>query len=298
VSLDELIKLMEALNRKPLRHKPTGLLVDKSPNATDLARQPIYAKPNAHQPSHGYGQCVTLEEAVKGVHFVAPTGPGFYLVEKNAIQIDPKADWVALTLKQIIATANSKADNPIAAALGNSSIRTEEVLFLDTETTGLSMGPLFLIGTMEIGKNGLRFRQYFARDYSEETSILSAVSERLKETRLLVTFNGKTFDVPYMHNRANATGISLHKPELHLDLLHEARKVYRGAVPNCRLQTLEQHICGRYREGDIPGSEIPAAYHEFVRTGNAIRMRAVIEHNVLDLYTMAELMTRMWNARQ
>ena len=78
----------------------------------------------------------------------------------------------------------------------------------------------------------------------------------------------------------------------HMDMLHVCRRIWRGSLPDCKLQTLESRICNRMRQGDIPGGEIPNAYHEYVRTNDAWQMIAVLKHNMLDLVTMADLMTR------
>ena len=82
--------------------------------------------------------------------------------------------------------------------------------------------------------------------------------------------------------------VSLRHP--HLDLLGESRRAWRGGLPNCKLQTLEYHICHRTRTDDIPGHLIPEAYHSYVRTGDAAEMIQVIEHNLLDLVTMVDLL--------
>jgi uncharacterized protein YprB with RNaseH-like and TPR domain len=109
----------------------------------------------------------------------------------------------------------------------------------------------------------------------------------------VVTFNGKTFDVPYLRARGAATGVALPDFAWHLDLLHLARRRYRGRLPDCRLQTLEQHVCRRLRGSDVPGSEIPQVYHDFVRTGDARRIAGVLRHNLHDLVTLAELVVRL-----
>jgi hypothetical protein len=109
-----------------------------------------------------------------------------------------------------------------------------------------------------------------------------------------VTFNGKGFDVPVLLARAAAHRIELPRLPAHLDVLVEARQRYRHRVPNCRLQTLEERLCGRTRTGDIPGAQIPHVYREFVRTGDADRLAVVAQHNLLDLATTAELLTRLW----
>ncbi len=76
-------------------------------------------------------------------------------------------------------------------------------------------------------------------------------------------------------------------------MLHEARRRWRRGLPNCKLRTLKKYICRRMRQGDIPGEEIPEAYHAYVRTQNAWQIVEILKHNMLDLVTMADLMTRM-----
>jgi len=159
--------------------------------------------------------------------------------------------------------------------------------------TGLGSTPLFLIGTLALEDSLLVARQYLARDYAEERAVIALFAESLRDRRLLVTFNGKSFDLPYVRVRS-----SYHRapalPELpHFDVLLEARRIWRSRVPNCRLKTLEELICGRLRDGDIDGADIPEAYHRFVRSGDAAELSLIVRHNRLDLLTMAELLLRM-----
>lgn len=83
----------------------------------------------------------------------------------------------------------------------------------------------------------------------------------------------------------------------HLDLLGLSRKRWRDKLPNCKLQTLEKWICGRGRDGDIPGTDIPDTYHLFVRTGNAALLKPIMDHNALDLITMADLLGYLLDMR-
>ena len=83
----------------------------------------------------------------------------------------------------------------------------------------------------------------------------------------------------------------------HIDLLHEGRRRYKDHLVNCKLQTLERAICGRGRVEDIAGAEIPEAYHDFVRTGNAVEMRGIVHHNALDMVTMVEVVLFMLEGR-
>lgn len=269
----------------------------KAPERIVYSRNnPVYSHREAeyYGEPRDYGPAITLEEAVEGTITQAPAGPGYYHIEKPARDLEPGAFDIHTNFVPLLGHPDGEAAARIAHTCKSNRVEVEEVLFLDLETTGLSMCPVFLVGTMECTPDGFIFKQYFARDYSEEISIVSAISERLKNTRMLITFNGKTFDEPFLRNRSIATGIKPAQADSHLDLLHEARRIYRGKLPNCKLQTLEKYICGRTREDDIPGAEIPAAYHEFVRTGNANKIQSIMMHNLYDILTMADLMSRMW----
>lgn len=237
---------------------------------------------------------VVLEDVIEGIEAQSVSGDGYYLIEKPAVELDASADVMYRRFVRLTGYPDGEAVERFARACKSEKISPEEIIFLDLETTGLNMTPVFLIGTMECTSNGLTFRQYFARDYSEETGIVSAFAHRLKDARMVVTFNGKCFDMPFLANRATAKGIKLPVPEFHLDMLHEARRIYKRDLPNCRLQTLEQMVCGRSREDDIPGAEIPRAYDDFVRTGDACKIAQILTHNLHDLLTMADLMHRMW----
>jgi uncharacterized protein YprB with RNaseH-like and TPR domain len=167
----------------------------------------------------------------------------------------------------------------------------EALRFIDIETCGFAGSMVFLIGVMRVGGGEVLFEQFLARDYAEEPAIIARLASSLHHAKVLVTFNGKTFDWPCLVDRANVHRLDLPAEGLtHCDLLHEARRRWRRFVPDCRLVTLERQLCGRARQGDIPGSQIPDAYHQFVRTQHAAALRQILHHNRLDLLTLAELL--------
>lgn len=165
-----------------------------------------------------------------------------------------------------------------------------DVLFMDLETCGFAGSQIFLVGTLYHGEDGLMLDQRFARDYREEVSILEAFWNLAAERPVLATFNGKSFDWPMVCDRSACHRLrQLAAFNLHADLLHHARRAWKLQLPNCRLQTLESRICRRQRGNDIPGSQIPAAYHGFVRDGDARPIRTILYHNAMDLITLAEV---------
>jgi uncharacterized protein len=129
--------------------------------------------------------------------------------------------------------------------------------FLDTETTGLAGGSgtyAFLIGVGRITPQGFRVRQFFMRDFGEEASQLSAITEHLKQFEVLITYNGRTFDQPLLETRFRMVR---QRPPFsaleHLDLLFGARRLWNLRFDSCRLVDLEHQILGVERQGDLPG---------------------------------------------
>jgi len=170
------------------------------------------------------------------------------------------------------------------------SLGLERVLFLDLETCGLAGSPVFLAGTMYWNGADFVVHQYFARHYGEEAGLLAGVAERMRSFDVMVTFNGKSFDAPYLVSRALTHGVALTLPRHHVDLLHHARRRWKDELPDCRLTTLELRVCRRRRSGDVPGDEVPGLYHDFVRQGDAWRLVPVFHHNLLDVITMADIL--------
>jgi len=230
------------------------------------------------------GICIPLEQCVRGR--VAPriSVPPFYLIEGPATASEAHAAALAEALPRALASLPLPDAPPLAP---------QDACFLDIETTGLGTAVVFLIGTLAWRDGALVCRQFLARSYAEEVSILDAFADEARDARLLVTFNGKTFDVPSLRARAAAAGVALPEVPLHFDLLHAARRRYAETLPDCRLQTLERCVCRRHRVGDIAGADIGRAYHDFVRTGDARELALIVQHNRHDLLTVAELMARI-----
>jgi len=240
---------------------------------------------------------VPLEEAVPG-RLVETSRGGFYLVEQDATRfLPPDDDFSSVTdLFFRRGQANKALLEKIDPALGHITDRApERLLFLDIETAGFHGSALFLIGLLNYSGGRFRISQLFARDYAEEVALLEHLRGFYKASEVVVTFNGRAFDLPFIADRAVVHRVRLKHPKADVDLLHAARRIWRGVLPNCRLVTLEEMVCGRRRTGDLPSHLIPQAYHDFVETRDARLMVDVIRHNAYDLVTMAHLLAKMAN---
>jgi uncharacterized protein YprB with RNaseH-like and TPR domain len=187
-------------------------------------------------------------------------------------------------------------------------------VFFDLETTGLSGGAgtlAFLVGCGWFeGDGSFATRQFLLVRHADERMLLEAVAAELARAGALVSFNGKSFDAPLLEGRYLFHRIAWRGREMpHVDVLHPARRFWKapatgarafslygargGDDASCSLQSLERQLVGLRRQGDVPGFEIPALYFQFVRSGDAGPLGAVLEHNRLDLLTLAALTARL-----
>ena len=223
----------------------------------------------------------------------APAGPGFRLSEaetcrntsgehlrfrRSVADFWPAAEDVVGRASARQANDTLPASHPELTALA--AHFPARALFLDLETCGFAGSPIFLVGVVWRREETLVIDQLFARHYAEERAVLETLWQAVVPSRVLVTFNGKSFDWPMVRDRTvrhrfpggrhHAAGAS--GEPTHCDLLHHCRRRYKKFLPDCRLQTLERYLCRRVRHNDLPGALVPAAYHYFVRTGNARRL--------------------------
>ena len=182
---------------------------------------------------------------------------------------------------------------------GGAPARTPFVFF-DLETTGLSGGAgtqVFLVGCGWFDADAsFVTRQFLLTRFADEPAMLQTVAAELEQAGAIVTFNGKSFDAPVLETRYLFHRLAWNGRELpHVDVLHPARRFWRGGVSECSLAALEKQMLGARRLGDVPGFQIPARYFQFVRTGDAAPLAPVLEHNRLDLLTLAALTARLFH---
>jgi uncharacterized protein YprB with RNaseH-like and TPR domain len=166
----------------------------------------------------------------------------------------------------------------------------EDYVFLDIETLGLFSRPIILFGVGTIENSRLVVHQYLLRDIDEEQSALTATLEHLSGDRTaLVTFNGKSFDLPYVSDRLAYYGMGSPGKIPHFDVLHFSRRRWKHQLPSLRLGSLETAILGISRADDIPGQMVPEFYETYLRTGNCGPLVPVVEHNKQDVVSLALL---------
>ena len=170
-------------------------------------------------------------------------------------------------------------------------------LFLDTETTGLAGGSgtlAFMIGIGRLRTSGgvltFSLRQYLISDFAAEGAMLDALAQDVRAEDCMVTFNGKSYDLPLLATRYRLLCRSNPLPDLdHLDLRHPLRRIYGKKFADCRLKTLEEQVLGHRRDNDVPGSEAPKAWFDWLKRREMAMLVEVARHNRGDVLAMVGL---------
>ncbi|MGF1547994.1 MAG: ribonuclease H-like domain-containing protein [Thiotrichales bacterium] len=164
-------------------------------------------------------------------------------------------------------------------------------VYLDTETTGLSGGSgtiSFLIGIATLTPTQLHLSQWLITRFSAEPRQLAQLLAALAPHVQLVSYNGKSFDLPLLETRLRLHGITDPLTGLpHLDLLHPVRRLFAAHWPDCRLASVEQHLLDLRRHQDLPGSEAPLAWFDWLQRGDGQRLTGIVAHNRQDLVSLA-----------
>ena len=172
-------------------------------------------------------------------------------------------------------------------------ISSEDILFLDTETTGLSGGVgtiAFQIGVGYFTASGFVVEQFLMHDYPEEAEMLRLLDGLMQRFSILCTFNGRTFDVPLLKSRFLMNRIpNAHIPETHADVLYPARRLWKLRLKSCRLSNLEEQLLHVEREDDLPGALVPQTYFQYLKDGDFSPLIRILEHNKQDIVSLAQL---------
>lgn len=170
----------------------------------------------------------------------------------------------------------------------------DDFVILDIETMGMANQPIILLGIGFPAKEQLNIHQFLLKDVNQEVAALKAFSDTISDAQVLLTYNGKSFDIPYIERRFNFYGLRNPLDFIHLDLLHFSRRAWQNELLNCRLNTIERQILHINREIDIPSALVPDFYQTYRETENPGPLVPILEHNKQDLLTLLKLFQKVY----
>jgi len=167
---------------------------------------------------------------------------------------------------------------------------------LDIETTGLSpfRNKVILGGLISYEPSGQGvLQQYFAENPSEEPLLIETYLHAIKDLDVLISYNGRGFDLPFVEARAKALNIPFPGWPYHLDLylLIQKSSDLRRRLPNLKQKTVEDYLgLWMHREDRISGGESVSLYEEYLMSGEKTLVEKVLLHNQDDLKQLSRLL--------
>jgi hypothetical protein len=204
---------------------------------------------------------------------------------------------VSDVMGRYLATARENAEGglldieaPIEAMAEELGLATpkygDPAVVMDLETLALRSAPIFLVGMLDLSTG--RVRQTLAADYAGEVEMLTVAAATLREGLAVITYNGTTFDLPYLRERMAYWRLGALETGEHRDLLRVLRAMKTGR-PSLKLTAVEEWMLGRVRAADVDGAELPERYKEFVDGGVGEILAPALAHNLMDLWSCAEI---------
>ena len=250
-----------------------------------------------------------LKDRLKRIHEIKKNEPERIIPEKSGDNLDLiNLGWNPCGYKvmerEVILPSSFKSIKNLPAALSvlipdlrfQEIPKTEEFLFFDLETTGLSGGAgtvAFLAAFGRIKSGKLVITQYLLLDYPGENDLLKNVIAKLNaEKQVIVSYNGKCFDSQIIKTRCLMNRIKA-PVYRHADLLHPARRLWKNIIQDCSQISVETKILGLSREGDIPGALAPEIWFEFLKTGKTDRLAGICDHNLSDISGLCQMLCAM-----
>lgn len=286
MGLEERLRRLRGLERGPVAahaEVTSAGSEQRGPSLTERLRRLAPARggpPRLHTPD---------EQALADCLGAQVLGPGVLLIERR---LDPRLRHGRFRLGSLEATRFLPLPSDCAAG-----DPPTPWLCLDTETSGLAGGTgtwAFLAGFLRQEGQGWVLRQVLLTRLDAEPAYLDAVRAELARPARLLTYNGRSFDVPLLATRFRLAGLADPLAGLpHLDLLGPVRRAFGRRWPDCRLATVESRLLGLDRQDDLPGAAAPLAWLGWLRRGETFPLARVLRHNRLDLCSLAGLLPQM-----
>ena len=202
----------------------------------------------------------------------------------------------------------------------------EDVLFFDIETTGLSArsAGLYLIGVLTYTPEAAghwTLLQYFCEDVSDEPAVLQAFFELLRTKKILISYNGDGFDIPFLRHMVEQYGLRTPHPhpstaphdrgdcpDTDSSTIADTRPLYSFdtvesfdlfkkfrplkhllGLPDLKLKSCERFL-GIDREDRFTGGELIEVYFEWQQTKTPTLLDTLLLHNAEDIANLPNLL--------
>ncbi len=157
---------------------------------------------------------------------------------------------------------------------------SDAVAYLDIETTGLGFGDVITTIALYDGKT----ISWYVNGHNLDDFV-----EDIRRYSLLVTFNGKCFDLPFME-----AYFGIEFPQAHIDLRYVLKSLgFKGGLKAC-----EKRLgIDRGQLDGVDGFFAVLLWREYQRTGNVKALETLLAYNIQDVVNLETLLILAYNLK-
>lgn len=270
----------------------------------DSSRQVKPLLPSREDFEKTYNSCLHLLDGVreKKGHKLGECG----ILDLKAASLDTRYGGNAKELLDALNTGEKEVRDALSNRFTNSHrlnflllsyYRPEELLFYDIETKSLaSETSIITIGLGWYEGPVFRVKQFTVLEDAAEYEIIQEFLAIASGKKAFVTYNGRSFDIPFTDMRASYHSITC-GPEItqlpNFDLLHFCRRAYSDKLDSYSLKDMERSILGINRKDDISGEDVFIYYGRYLSSGDPKYLKPIISHNAEDIFSLALLVNKL-----
>jgi hypothetical protein len=173
----------------------------------------------------------------------------------------------------------------------------KEAFFIDIETTGLSKlySDIISITLLVYEDDKYKIYQIFCQYKIEQPDALKYLKELIKSKKYIVTYNGNSFDIPFLAEKAKRFNVTLDFDSLiKIDLYFLMKKLrYKIDIVNLKLKTLEEYFCIE-RNDTIGGMDVLTLYEAYKLEPRKEFSHLILRHNYEDVYNLPIVMNNIF----
>ena len=165
--------------------------------------------------------------------------------------------------------------------------QVHDIIYFDLETTGLDAdrSDLYIIGLSYINESMIHTVLLFNDDGNSEAEMLSSFNSYLEGKKYLVSYNGDTFDIPYLSAKyhSNQIDVAIFDSLNSIDIYRHIRPYKKYLHTDSMKQKDIEQLMGIHRASFISGGELISKYRQYLISGDKKLLDMLIAHNYDDL---------------
>lgn len=174
----------------------------------------------------------------------------------------------------------------------------KESIFIDIETTGLSRiySDIISITLLVCEDDKYKIYQIFCQYKVDQGPALTYLKDFFKKRKYIITYNGNSFDIPFLIEKAQQNNVNLDFDSLiKIDLYNYMKKFKKQInTVDLKLKTVEEYF-DIGRNDTLSGKDVLTLYEAYRLEPRKEFSSLILQHNYEDVYNLPFVMNNIFD---